>query len=226
MKLSNLSPEYLDDVAARLSTTVRRRLEQHWRDHTLVTYEGTIPDQLAMHFIRGAWPRHSYEIVCSVRPCMDKRLQDEVREFASEHELPFVDFAHDCRINRGTHRFERIACDNVADAITARLQGRNGLLVTSAFLNEWSRPLFEQLNTASPAFHFDAAPELAEPVAGGAKDWQTLFLFEGFFPLDIVVCYRKFVSPTIHQHHVPLCYMICYHEVQQLTILAAARNST
>lgn len=214
-----LTKREFERMSSEVSAVVKRRLRNHRRRSNLLTYEGTILDRLCFHFVSEAWPGGSYSVLCSVRPCMHPLLQSEVRDFAARNGHALVGYSGDCEVDHRGHRFLSVRCDNVAEAITERLRGTDGLLVLSGLLNGGARRNFQAINTESRSFRHESVPlPLLEPGPGTSADWKTLFLFEGFYPLQILATYLWLVSHDLEVHHIPLCYLTCYNEEQQVVL--------
>lgn len=209
------------EIACVVEAVAMHRLRTNSKSHSLITFEGTVLDRLCLHFVRQAWQEQDYSIICSIRPCMDMKLQQEVRQFAEQHSYPFVGYEGDCEVDQHEKKFVTICCDNISAVIRSRLQGRNGQLVLSGLLNGWSQSYFQAINAETESFSAESSSQyVLNPGPKSNVDWQTLFIFEGFFPIDILAAYFCLVSLDLELHHIPTCYLSCHNEVQQETLRA------
>lgn len=212
-----LTAKDFERISVDVATISKKRLESHQRECNLVTYEGTLLDRLCLHFVSQVWPTDSYRVVCSVRPCMHPLLQAEVRSYAARHGYFFLDYVGDCEVDSERGQFVSVQCNNISMAVTSRLKGTRGLLVLSALLNGWSRRNFLAINSELQSYTLTSKSlHLLEPGSGTIADWQTLFLFEGLSPIEILATYLWSVSCDLELHHIPLCYLSCYNEEQQV----------
>jgi hypothetical protein len=100
--------------------------------------------------------------------------------------------------------------------ISNKLKGRNGVLVLSGLLNGWSQSYFQAINADTGSFSTASTSlHVLNPGPKSGADWQTLFVFEGFYPIDILATYFCAVSLDIELHHIPTCYLSCHNEDQQ-----------
>lgn len=214
-----LTATKMREIACVVEAVALHRLWMHRKPHSLITFEGTVLDRLCLHFVRQVWQEQDYTIVCSIRPCMDTRLQQEVRQFAEQHGHPFVGYEGDCEIDQPTKRFVTIRCNNISEVIRSYLQGRNGQLVLSGLLNGWSQSYFQAINAEAESFIATGNSfHVLNPGPKSEADWQTLFVFEGFYPIDVLAAYFCKVSLDLELHHIPTCYLSCHNEEQQKTM--------
>jgi len=99
-----LSVETLLEKARSVEAVAIQRLRANKKAYNLVTYEGTILDQLCLHFTQRVWKQSDYQVICSIRPCMARSLQVEVEEFARANNHPLIGFEDDCEIDRERNR--------------------------------------------------------------------------------------------------------------------------
>ena len=209
---------------ARLLNRVRdliiQRLERYRRSVVLLTYEGTVLDRLAHHWVCGVWREQDYRVICSVRPCMHPNLIAEVEAFATRYSYPLIGFENDCSARYPWKRAEPRSCENVSQYIFDTLKGTEGLLLSSALLNRNTGSGFEETNTDYAGLYTFERAELARyRTPTPERNWYTLFLFEGLQPVDVVWAYLCFVSPDLERYHIPLCYLDCYNEQEQRKII-------
>jgi len=185
---------------------VFRRLQRYKRDRNLITYEGTAEDKLCLNFVKSAWDKNEYEVLCSIRPCMDIQLQEEVHSYAQLNGYQFVDYVGDCVVDEQQKQFISTCC-----------QG--------SIMDNWSRDNFESVNEKLQSFSTNNSSLLAKPGPKSMADWDTLFLFDGLSHLDFLATYLKRISTTIEDYEIPVCYLLCYNEQQQLAIREMIRGS-
>jgi hypothetical protein len=216
--------EHLRVFLSAFAERTERRLARFHRSVNLVTYEGTPLDRLVLHFVQSCWRPEEYRLICSVRPCMDPSLIAEIREFAARRGCPLVDFQGDCPARHPWENAPR-SCENVTRHIYDHLQGTAGLLVSSALLNSETGTGFQQTNELySGLYEFDT-PELARYRHPSAdRNWNTLFLFEGCHPQDVLPAFFHFVAEDLEPHHIPVCYLDCYNEQEQRKLIELVKN--
>lgn len=202
------------------------RLRKYKRVVNLLTYEGTILDRLAFHFVNTTWNVDEYRVICSIRPCMHPDLIAEVTYFAAYHGYQLVGFQGDCSARRPWETSVPRSCENISKHIMEHLKGSHGLLISSALLNSETASGFTSINSMYSGLFKLESHELAryQDVSDG-KNWATLFLFESLTPLDVVTSYSYFVSTDLQLYHIPLCYLDCYNEKEQLRIIELVKSS-
>lgn len=172
----------------------------------LLTYEGALADRLA--FRLAVRVLTAFDVLCSVRPCMDRALQAEVRAFAAAHGYPLADRGPPCRVDAGG--FVSAACGNVAEPIGRYFGGERGLLIVPAPVGRESRRGFAEANARTRTF--DAVAADPAFVRGARGAWVTLLLFEGFAAAELAAASEP---RERRQHRVPVCWFDCYHDDQQ-----------
>jgi len=146
---------------------------------------------------------------------MASELQQEVRAFAEEHNMPHVGFIDDCIIDEGSGGFLHVECTNVSRHISALLSDTDGLLISAALISKhWGHAQFKEANRSLGSFDVSDDCLLAAPGERSTATWHTLFLFSGFHSGDVVAAYRYFLKRTPELYHVPHCYQHCYNEHQ------------
>ena len=218
------SPAELARWLAAFEEVIARRLLRFRRRANLVTYEGSMLDRLALHFVERCWRPKLYSLVCSVRPCMLPALVDEVERFAASRRLPLVGFESDCPARHPWETGTR-TCENIGQYIYRSLRGTDGLLVTSALTNADTGGRFSVINESYSELYVFRSPELADHRQPGPNHtWSTLFLFEGYWPTDVLLAYLYFVKDALEVHHLPVCYLDCYNERQQRKLIALVQS--
>ncbi|MCK5017775.1 MAG: hypothetical protein KAS32_11990 [Candidatus Peribacteraceae bacterium] len=206
------------EVTEEAENTIIARLQRYGKNTNVLTYEGTLQDQLCLNFVENTWGGHRYEVICSTRPCMSQRLQNDVASFASANGFIFLPHIGDCEIDDVNGKFIKVCCDNVRDALVKSLSGKNGLLVQGSVMDEYSRTSFIKLNSDLHMFECHDSSPVVKPGYNTETDWDTLFLFDGFSITDLILLYIKRVSQDIENLEIPICYLLCYNERQQIVI--------
>ncbi|MCF7844527.1 MAG: hypothetical protein K9M03_01720 [Kiritimatiellales bacterium] len=203
------------------------RLKRYKKGHNLITYEGTAEDKLCLDYVKNAWHDSEYEVICSIRPCMDIKLQEEVRSFAQQNGYRFVDYIGDCVVDEKEKQFISICCSNVRSAIQEVLSGTNGLLIQGSIMDNKSRDEFKYANDQLQSFSTSAnsSSPLVKPGPKSVADWDTLFLFDGLSRTDFLTTYFSRMPTEIEDYQIPVCYLLCYNERQQLAIREMLRGS-
>lgn len=204
----------------RFCEIVERRLNTYKKKINLLTYEGTILDQLAYYFISKYWDLKTYEIICSTRPCMHPRLVKEVTDFALKHKLIIASFKGDCSARYPWLKDVPRSCENIGEIIYQKLSYTNGLLLSSGMINSKTQSGFNQTNKdfgSLYAFQEDGFATYQK--TSDDRSWNILFLFLGFSPEEIVMAYHHFINKKMDPAHVPICYLECYNENEQRKLL-------
>lgn len=188
------------------------RLRKEIRKRNVLTYDGTLLDRLALSYVRRIWKPAQYELVCAVRPCMHGQLQGEVADFALRHRCPLAGFNGDCIVDKERGVFRTVRCGNITPLIQEAFSGSGGLLISTAVLSDWSKTMMVQVNETRQSYRFVNGLALARPGCRSMAEWETLFLFEGLEPLDLVAAYVSDVQPVIQQYWIPRCYLCCFNE--------------
>lgn len=200
----------------KLQAIVIQRLKLHKKKINLITYEGTIVDQLAYHFVSEVWNSNEYGIICSVRPCMNRQLISEVTSFASNNQYTLAGFEGDCSARYPWKKDVPRACENVSHHIYAYLKGSAGLFLSSGVFNSTTSSGFNKTNQEYQwlyTFEGDGLTSFTEK--SDDRNWMTLFLFADFSLEDILITYLLFVSRELRDYHIPICYLNCYNESEQ-----------
>lgn len=211
----------LTEFLGLFERTVARRLARFWRPVTLFTYEGTMLDRLALRFLERCRAPGDYSVVCSVRPCMQPALIQEVRSFASLHGYEVVGFDGDCPARFPWEKEAPRSCEAIGREIYRRLRSTRGLLVSSGPLNQDTFDGFAEVNTEHDGglYVFESQEIARRRHPGEGKDWRTLFLFQGFTADDLFLASLRYLSSDLQPHHLPLCYQDCYHEQEQRRLI-------
>lgn len=143
---------------------------------------------------------------------MHEQLQGEVADFSLRHRCPLAGFHGDCVIDEQNGRFRAVCCGNISPLIQEACSGSSNLLVSAAVLSSWSGKMLMQANEVKQSYRFANGLALAEPGCHSTAEWDTLFLFEGLEPLDLVAAYVSDVQPTIQSYWIPRCYLCCFNE--------------
>ncbi len=214
--------ENIIQIISIVEKTILRRLDTI-KCPILFTYEGTLLDQLAYYFIKKKWPNGDYQLVCSVRPCMEKRLVFEVANFAKKHKTILLAFSQDCIVDQKKGVFISTVCQNVTGYIEHWFQKNKGIQIVSALLTRHHLTSFLKTNDECNGAYIITNPKQII-FRNGSNNTKQLFLFKDLFPLDMIVSYLYFVSLDLELYHLPLCYLKCYNEQQQMKMREILNN--
>lgn len=208
-----INSEKIIYITSLVENIVMQRLNEI-QEPILLTYEGTLLDRLALYFVNKKWPDKNYSLICSIRPCMDKKLIEEVTLFAQMQHVILCTFSKNCEIDKKTGIFLLTMCQNISGYIYNWIEKNQGTQIISALLPDYNLPLFFQLNEKMKAGYITKEKEhfVFSNVLSNSKQ---VFLFKGLFPLDMVLSYFYFVSFDLDLSHIPLCYLCCYNEQEQ-----------
>ncbi|MEM6483363.1 MAG: hypothetical protein AAF662_00010 [Pseudomonadota bacterium] len=212
-------PLNLKSHVARLRNYLKERLRRNARGRVLVTYDGSIFDQLCLDLVIGTVS--TVDVICHTRPCMDLALQKQVLMFSKENSYPIVRTADACEINYRTLEVESHGCYAVTKKITEYMASHDALFVSSSGFSQNCASSSDDFASGLP----NACIEINEntgdviwTINEGGIEWSSLLLLHGLMPYEVVAYHQAFISTELLTAHVPQCFFPYYHEIESMYV--------
>ena len=204
------------DSYDNVKKSTKYRFERYLDGMIVFNYEGTISDQILFFLLKEASLLENTHIFCSTRPCMSTALINEVQLFSKENKYKLIPHEKNCIVDPQNNHFIETSCNNVSSYLESIYSSSiSGTLLHSSIMNELTKKSFKEVNKQYLTYE-------RYPINGFAinakHNFDSLFVFQGYTPFEIVVCYIQIFKKIPSTNIIPTCYLMCYNEGEQVSI--------
>lgn len=222
-----------DTLSQRVDDLIRflkARVMRHASARNLLVYDGSVFDQLVYTLASSVLPPDRYDVVCPLRPCMDKALQEEVRNFATQRGYQLLEYSGSCEMDFAKLQMASARCSNVTSSMASFFEGGEGTcFVGSASTDDHLLEMrgITEFYGRSILKHDESTGDVVwETLAARGHNWRTVLLLHGMMPYEIVACAMAFGGASPQPWHVPECYLPCYFELEKRRVRAVIERSS